>query len=342
MSQLVLGAAHAELKTALTQAIDEFGASASGYSNQQEVFRRIERFVAILLQVDGAEEELISRATRIANSCSQWSGYTQAVKRSIRARKSAPSYLAKAIKGLRSMSAATPKWRQEIERHEEDIELILKSRLELSGAGKSALEKWQAGCRDVLRKTVALDADGCWFLLQLYRAGDQNPSEDAIAAKAIVSGFGANWLTDVLKAADSLKEWVNNRPLTAPQPPAEAQSAIVETTAEAPTRKRKRSTEKGEARKKIIAALTKHHQYADGGVLNQEPIGNNELGRKADVDRATASAFFRKEFKGHDKYKVICRDARRLAFSLKQLNGEFAADVLYGARPPEQEYLDDE
>src|SRR5262249_18814112 len=38
----------------------------------------------------------------------------------------------------------------------------------------------------------------------------------------------------------------------------------------------KRSTERGEGRAKLIAALTKHHQYADGGCLNLEPIGNNE------------------------------------------------------------------
>ncbi len=95
----------------------------------------------------------------------------------------------------------------------------------------------------------------------------------------------------------------------------------------------KRSTERGEGRAKLIAALTKHHRYADGGSLNTEPVGNNELAKAADVSPSTASAFFEKEFQGHAKYRVLCRDAVRLAGALKLLNGEFAAHILYGHEP---------
>ena len=102
-------------------------------------------------------------------------------------------------------------------------------------------------------------------------------------------------------------------------------------------KKPKRSTERGEGRTKLIAALTKHHQYADGGCLNLEPIGNNELARQAEVDRATASAFFRKQFKGHGKYKAACTDSGRLVTALKLLNGEFAPHLLYGAKPPNED-----
>ena len=98
----------------------------------------------------------------------------------------------------------------------------------------------------------------------------------------------------------------------------------------------KRSTERGEGRAKLIAALTKHHQYADGGCLNVEPIGNNELARLAEVAKRTASAFFDKEFRGHAKYKVLCGDAGRLAAALKLLNGEYAPHLLYGSNPPEK------
>jgi hypothetical protein len=52
------------------------------------------------------------------------------------------------------------------------------------------------------------------------------------------------------------------------------------------------------------------------------------------VDRATASAFFKQEFKGHGKYKAMCANATGLAAALKLLNGEFAAHHLYGAKPP--------
>lgn len=97
----------------------------------------------------------------------------------------------------------------------------------------------------------------------------------------------------------------------------------------------KKSTQKGEGRVKLIAALTKHHEYADGSCLNPEPIGNNELARQAGVDKKTASEFFKKEFKGHDKYNALCRnDTQGLITALKLLNDEFSPYLLYGAKPP--------
>jgi hypothetical protein len=92
----------------------------------------------------------------------------------------------------------------------------------------------------------------------------------------------------------------------------------------------KRSTERGEGRAKLIAALTKHHRYADGSCLNTEPIGNNELAKAADVSASTASTFFNEEFGGHTKYKVLCRDPRKLTAALKLLNDEFTPYYLLG------------
>jgi hypothetical protein len=99
-----------------------------------------------------------------------------------------------------------------------------------------------------------------------------------------------------------------HRLATVGHPPHEAPAAHA-------TRKPKRSTERDEGRAKLIAALTKHHKYADGGSLNQEPIGNNKLARAAEVSPSTASAFFNSKFKGHAKYKALCRDAGRLMMS---------------------------
>jgi hypothetical protein len=103
---------------------------------------------------------------------------------------------------------------------------------------------------------------------------------------------------------------------------------------------RKRSTHKGDGRTKLIAALTKYHQYADDGCLNPAPIGNNELARLADVSPSTASLFFDKEFEGHDKYCVVCRDVGRLVDSLKALNGDFSPHDLYGRRPVGEDHPD--
>jgi hypothetical protein len=104
----------------------------------------------------------------------------------------------------------------------------------------------------------------------------------------------------------------------------------------------KRSTERGEARAKLIAALTKHHKYADGGALHQEPIPVNQLARTAEVAPATASAFFQAEFLGHAKYRLACQDAAKLAAALRLLNGEFSPHHLYGRRPAGEDDRDDE
>jgi hypothetical protein len=105
----------------------------------------------------------------------------------------------------------------------------------------------------------------------------------------------------------------------------------------------KRSTERGEGRMKLIAALTKHHRYADGGCLNLEPVGNNELAKAAEVSRSTASEFFNQNFKGHAKYRALCRDSSGLVASLKLLNNEFAPhDFLYGRRPADEDDRENE
>lgn len=101
--------------------------------------------------------------------------------------------------------------------------------------------------------------------------------------------------------------------------------------AKAPTKK-KRSTQKGDGREKLISALTKHHQYADGSCLKMDPIGNNELARMVGVANRTASAFFKKFFKGHSKYCVLCNDPHRLVAAIKALNGEFRPSDFYS--PP--------
>jgi hypothetical protein len=98
----------------------------------------------------------------------------------------------------------------------------------------------------------------------------------------------------------------------------------------------KRSTERGEARSKLIAALTKHHRYADGSCLNQDPIRNIELAKLAGVSPSTASTFFKNEFEKHTKYKELCRDVGLLVAALKLLNNEFAPHNLYGGRPADE------
>ena len=109
----------------------------------------------------------------------------------------------------------------------------------------------------------------------------------------------------------------------------------INTSASPPVPKPKRSTESGEARAKLIPALTKHHNYAGDGPLNMTFIGNNELARLAGVDKSSASVFFTKEFGGHAKYKShFCKNAALLHASLKHLNNEYTPHCLFGSKPP--------
>ena len=96
----------------------------------------------------------------------------------------------------------------------------------------------------------------------------------------------------------------------------------------------KKSTAKGDARVKIIAALTKHHKYQDDSCLNQDPIGVSELARQADVGKTSASRFFTEKFEGWTRYRTACRDVSSLVAALKLLNQDFSPHHLFGRTPP--------
>ena len=88
-------------------------------------------------------------------------------------------------------------------------------------------------------------------------------------------------------------------------------------------RRPKRSTQKGEARDKIISAFSLHHNYGFEGEIITHPIGSNELARNANVGTSTTSRFFEDIFGGYPGYRRICyRDPHKLQQTLERLNGE--------------------
>jgi hypothetical protein len=104
--------------------------------------------------------------------------------------------------------------------------------------------------------------------------------------------------------------------------------------------KPKHSTQKNEAREKIIGALNKYHQYENGWPLNNEPIGNNVLAREATVAKSTASAFILKEFGGRTSYEAACRNKGPLAKKLQALNGEECSGLEhFGDSLPEEDEI---
>jgi hypothetical protein len=95
-------------------------------------------------------------------------------------------------------------------------------------------------------------------------------------------------------------------------------------------RGRKWSTDRGEAEAKLIAALLMHHRYDNGWFENDEPIGVNELARRADVSKSTASLFLHNMFGSHARYKRVCQDKAKLRLLLRELNGEHPICHLLG------------
>jgi hypothetical protein len=88
-----------------------------------------------------------------------------------------------------------------------------------------------------------------------------------------------------------------------------------------------RAPHERDVKPKLIAALTQHHRYSDGSCLNSDPIASNDLARKAEVSKSTASLFFKREFRSHQDYRMLCRKGNLVA-ALKMLNGEFSPRLL--------------
>ncbi len=86
----------------------------------------------------------------------------------------------------------------------------------------------------------------------------------------------------------------------------------------------------GELRHTLIGELTRHHQYEEVCVLNPEPIKVRKLAAAAEVSVSTSSEFFRREFGGYKKYRIICLNTGSLLHWLQRLNGEEMPKHLLG------------
>jgi hypothetical protein len=140
--------------------------------------------------------------------------------------------------------------------------------------------------------------------LKLARNDDEAAEDDAEELRA--------WVTDEIELITDVSQ------------PAPSHSSTEPT-------KRKRKTGRGEARPKLKSALIKHHNYAEGGCLNFEPIGPTDLGKLAGVAKATASDFFTDQFAdkndlktGYEHYKILCNNKQALITTLKVWNGDFS------------------
>ncbi|MGD0897575.1 MAG: hypothetical protein ABR915_07035 [Thermoguttaceae bacterium] len=183
-----------------------------------------------------------------------------------------------------------------------------------------------------LSKLIASDAlgqkpDGIW-----------SPEPQSVSFVSELDGRIQEVLADVAPAPAPPPTWGDS--VTLSNGPADLLSATTaKAPAASPATKKKRSTAPGEARAKIIAALTKHHQYMNGSCLNTEPVGVNDLARQAGVAKSSVSSFFNKEFnnskkEGHTRYINRCQVLQHLVASLKLLNEEFSPHHLFSHNPP--------
>lgn len=103
-----------------------------------------------------------------------------------------------------------------------------------------------------------------------------------------------------------------------------------------PAVKPKSSTVPGEARAKIVAGLSHHHQFDGESCLNCDPIQVNRFAKEIGVGRSTLSEFLGKEFgvdgkDGYQKYQVFCRDSGSLNLAMKILLGELRPGILHNS-----------
>jgi hypothetical protein len=198
--------------------------------------------------------------------------------------------------------------------------------------------------KEVARDEGVNTVNNCFLLLDELRISDRPKRPDLSKTKseypevdAAVSDLLAGLREKLLADA----QVVTTSP-GASMPKLDVGQASVPVDVPLTSKKTKLSTEEGDAQFKLNAALTKHHGYYNGSCLNQEPIGNNELARQAEVDKATASAFFKKQFKGHGNYKVVCAKNGQLLVALMLLNGDFPVHILYGTKPPREDERDEQ
>jgi len=82
----------------------------------------------------------------------------------------------------------------------------------------------------------------------------------------------------------------------------------------------------------IVAALNEHHGYSNGNCKKDVGhVGVNKLAKYLSLSPSTVSVFFKKEFGGHDNYRIGCGNLGNLAKALKILNGELTPGILYNS-----------
>lgn len=148
-------------------------------------------------------------------------------------------------------------------------------------------------------------------------------------------GFKANpWISSVCSVEPNLGMEAKEDTVTGNAAP--AMPAAVKKAVQKKPGTKKLKGEPTPNQRLLIAALTKHHGYSDGGCDCFIPVGSNELARLANIPKRNCTTFFEKYFRGHDKYLQLCGRKENLIASLRTLNSEFRPSDFLITRTPEE------
>lgn len=278
----------------LDKEISDLGDTAD-YRNAGAVRKAMEQFVRQWGRVTGRLDELEQRASLVARECCQGSVYEQRMEDAFNAyyltskdmygpyvvivepilRRLKPGY------GLRC--------RSEVSSLIEVVDLAMRAGLMPDGC-RADFADWRRECQRIVDDAEDVGADGCRDLMSVYRVRYGSPSGmDNLETTLLMTGAGRSKLPLIRSAAKLLMEWAGQL-VRATDPVREysdrrESSVVVQESARAgelktdavatrqTTHRSNQSRMRGGARDKLIAGLTKHHEYANGGCLNQEPIG---------------------------------------------------------------------
>jgi hypothetical protein len=165
---------------------------------------------------------------------------------------------------------------------------------------------WGSIVLDIEARTRVRLKDGqnsLWFFrLHKHFQERSNPADGVSFAEYVMRRYPDSF--DVIPAVNP------SEPQSEKSEPLKQESATVSEPMKSEPAEINKKTAPGNARFLIISALEVWHGFQSGrgkpSVVRNEPVGVNQLAEKACVSAGAVSNFFKKEFKGHDKYAGLC------------------------------------
>lgn len=307
---------------------------------REGLLRALLRFLNELFALPGGRSELMSRGLIIPQAAAPKSDYFYAGADAL--------YWATKVRGRQKAFDAYIERLQKTPLRElgmrEAEKLIGQARrllpTELHHDADQSFVRWEEACRQIRIQADEKGADGCHYLLRVAAAResggvyhDPEVSEGGFSISEETPPVWLRlWRDEIDNACLSLVDWAKAHFGDEPVPTSPAKALP------------SKNVSKGDARKKLVGALNKHHGYSNGSCDSFEPIGVRKLAKMAKTSPGSAWALFQDHFEGgHPYYLLVCRDPARLTRRMRVINGDIPAErVHYGRSPDGPPERDDE